>query len=473
MEDVFFMTGEIIKENVIRCAIYIRVSTAEQQIHGKSLNAQKEYLCDYATHNQMKIIGIYADEGQSARKELKKRRAIHQLLNDVKEYKIDRILFWKMDRWFRNISDFYKVQETLDQYHVSWQAVAEPNMNLNTRDGRLNLNIMLSIGQNEVDTTSERIRFTVNSMIKNGRLVWGEKNLPFGYKIDTIQGEKIIIKNPEEEHIVQEVFDYFLLHQRKKETILYIQRTFGIHFSYMMFRTMISSEFYIGKYRENHNYCPAYLSLEQWQRIQDISKKNIKQERSDRIYLFSGLLHCPLCHIRLTGTGCSAMINRATGEKRAYCYYRCNNMHLNHLCSFSYRLSQDLLEDYILTNLSPLFENFTIHSFQINDKKIQKKKRSPSKIQQEVTRLNLLFQKGRIDWNYYNTQYELLEKEKNELPSLALHEHSHAHIEHLLNGNFHQLYQSLTAQNRQAFWRCILKDIVINVQNEIEKITFQ
>ena len=35
-----------------RCAIYIRVSTAEQMMHGKSLEAQKHYLTNYAKeHN--------------------------------------------------------------------------------------------------------------------------------------------------------------------------------------------------------------------------------------------------------------------------------------------------------------------------------------------------------------------------------------------------------------------------------------
>ena len=28
----------------LRCALYIRVSTAEQMVHGKSLEAQREYL---------------------------------------------------------------------------------------------------------------------------------------------------------------------------------------------------------------------------------------------------------------------------------------------------------------------------------------------------------------------------------------------------------------------------------------------
>ena len=135
-------------ENITRAAIYIRVSTAEQAIHGKSLQAQRECLIEYADRHSMKVVGIYADEGQTARKELKKRKAIHALLRSVERGEVDIILFWKMDRWFRSVSDFYKVQDVLDEYGTKWAAVAEPNINMETRDGRLNLNIMLSHGQN-------------------------------------------------------------------------------------------------------------------------------------------------------------------------------------------------------------------------------------------------------------------------------------------------------------------------------------
>ena len=109
----------------------------------------------------MRVVGVYADEGQTARKELKKRKAIHSLLDAVKQNEVDVILFWRMDRWFRSVSDFYKVQDILDEHGCTWISTSEPNINMETRDGRLNLNLVLTIGQNEVDTTSERIRFTV------------------------------------------------------------------------------------------------------------------------------------------------------------------------------------------------------------------------------------------------------------------------------------------------------------------------
>ena len=41
---------------ILRAASYIRVSTAEQALHGYSLQAQKEYLESYASTHGMRIV---------------------------------------------------------------------------------------------------------------------------------------------------------------------------------------------------------------------------------------------------------------------------------------------------------------------------------------------------------------------------------------------------------------------------------
>lgn len=459
---------------VLRAAIYIRVSTAEQAIHGKSLQAQREFLVNYANNNNMKVVGVYADEGQTARKELKKRKAIHALLEAVKLEEIDVILFWKMDRWFRSVSDFYKVQDVLDQYNTKWIAVAEPNINMDTRDGRLNLNIMLSIGQNEVDTTSERIRFTVDNMIHNGRLVWGDFNLPLGFKIDIVDGRKQIVKDPDTAHMVEEFFAYFRKYGAKRKTVLHMQETFQIDFSYAMLRTMLSSEFYIGKYRNNTNYCPAYLTLEEWEEIQALSARNIRTSRSGRIYLFTSLIRCPVCGQKLVGTGCSSIINRKTGEKKSYSYYRCNKAMIDGLCTNRHRLSQALLEEYLLNNLEQEYEHFKIRNIEI-EKKITKKKkqRTAKQINSEMERLNLMFQKDRISFEYYDGEYTKLRKELDDLSIVEVSPNvNYSYLESVLQSDVNQIYNALSPENRQAFWHRIIKEIHLTADSKVDYIIF-
>lgn len=460
-------------EKIKRCAIYIRVSTSEQMMHGKSLEAQREYLACYAKEHGMIPIGVYADEGKTARKELKKRKAIHALLEDVRAGKIDIILFWRLDRWFRNMSDFYKVQDILDEYGVHWISASEPGINMETRDGRLQLNVVLSIGQNEVDTTSERIKFVNEASIRQGKVIFGDSNMPRGFKVGIIDGKKCMVKDPEQEEMVNAFFDYFEKHQAKQQTLRYMQRNYNPDFSYAMLRTMLSSEFYKGTYR-GIPYCPAYLSEERWTRLQQISKKNIKRAPSGRIYYFSGMIRCPVCGQLLAGTGSRSIINRKTGEKKDYCYYRCNRAMLDRICTNTHKLSQNLVEKYLLENLEHEFESYKIRVENIKrrEKKVQPV-RTEVQIEKEMERLNILFQKGRIAWDYYSQEYDALEKEKSDLKIVTAEpEPDYSFIESLLQEDFRKIYSALTQENKRTFWKNTIREIHIKSDYTIDFIDF-
>lgn len=96
--------------------------------------------------------------------------------------------------------------------------------------------------------------------------------MPRGYKVGIVDGKKCMVKDPEQEEMVNAFYDYFEKHQAKQQTLRFIQRNYDPAFSYGMLRTMLSSEFYKGTYR-GIPYCPAYLSEERWAHIQNISKK--------------------------------------------------------------------------------------------------------------------------------------------------------------------------------------------------------
>ena len=60
----------------MRAALYERVSTDEQRIHGLSLDAQREVLEEYAKNHGMVVAGHYTDAGVSGQKPLSKRPAL-------------------------------------------------------------------------------------------------------------------------------------------------------------------------------------------------------------------------------------------------------------------------------------------------------------------------------------------------------------------------------------------------------------
>lgn len=451
---------------ISRCAIYIRVSSAEQVMHGKSLEAQLSYLTEYAEQQGWKVIGHFADEGKTARKELKRRKAIKELLEHVKNDEIDIVLFWKMDRWFRNVADFYKVQDILDAHNCRWVAAAEPSMNLDTREGRLNVNIMLSINQNETDTTSERIKFVNESSVRQGKAIFGDAALPFGYKIDVVDGIKRLVKDPDREALVNEIFEHYFTYHSKTGTVKYINRKYGDVFSITSMLNMCKNTFYYGTYRDNANYCPAYITKEQYNAMQAINAKNIKvreNQNNQDPYLFTGLFVCPLCGRRL------ASARRIRGkQKKYYRYYRCLNHYTNNICDYSRVLNEEVCEDYLINNIERL-----IFEKEIEVKTVAAEKKSTEKIinvndyRKELDRLNNMYQKGRISEEKYDSEYtrisEILKEHEDNIVPFSSSDKSFDKIKQTLSSDWLSIYQSLTRENKRAFWRSIIESIECNI----------
>lgn len=483
----------------LRCAIYIRVSTSEQAMHGKSLSAQTEYLTRYAKEQHMEIIGIFADEGKTARKNFKDRKAIKKLLEHVKQNQVDIILFWKMDRWFRNVSDFYKVQDILDAHHTKWIAVAEPNMNLETREGRLNLNIMLSINQNETDTTSERIRFVNEASVQQGKVITGSQ--PFGYKIQNSHGIRQIVKDRQTEAIVQEFYRHYLIHHSKRGAFLHLTRTYGPVITMRQIDSLCSNSMYSGLYRGNPNYCPPYLTPEQWEDLQWIKKHNIKkyasQELSKEVYLFPGLISCPVCGRSL---GCNRVTKKQHTKQMPdftaiYRYYRCQNWVHKRTCSYSKLANEATIERFLLNCVDKELSGYYIHFQRIQvksdtDTALEKWKPNQAKIQQELERLNWLFQKGRISKERYEMDFQILDKQlmkpdgkpdevrnfdnsetfRSDNANQTIHTAQAVDTaQAILTGGWKCIYNHLSRENKQAFWRCLVKEIQLNEDNSFVK----
>lgn len=165
----------------MRVAIYGRVSTEEQARHGLSLGEQMVSLRAYAASQGHVVVGEYMDPGISARKRYTNRPGLLSLLEDAKAKKFDLVLFIKLDRWVRSVRDYYQVQDILDAAGVTWQATQEDYETV-TASGRLKVNIMLSVAQDEADRTSERIKFVIDAKRRDG-LRWGTK-APIGLRVE-------------------------------------------------------------------------------------------------------------------------------------------------------------------------------------------------------------------------------------------------------------------------------------------------
>ena len=156
-----------------RAALYIRVSSEEQARHGYSLAEQEYDLRRYAEQHGYSIVGLYADEGASARKALSRRKGLQRLLEDVQTDAIDIIVFKCLDRWFRNVRDYYVVQDILDQHGVLWECSQEKIFNTTTTNGQLKL----PLAQHECEQTDDRVGYIHEGLLCDARVITGHMPL--------------------------------------------------------------------------------------------------------------------------------------------------------------------------------------------------------------------------------------------------------------------------------------------------------
>ncbi|MBS7224490.1 MAG: recombinase family protein [Clostridiaceae bacterium] len=275
--------------NIKRAALYIRVSTEDQAMHGLSLASEKTALLEYAKEHDMKVVVIFEAEGISARKTYQKCPACCRLLDAISAGNIDVILFIKLDRWFRNIAEYYKVQELLDRHKVDWIATEE-RYDTTTANGRLSLNIRLSIAQDEADRTSERIKFVFKDKVNRGEVIG--YLFPLGYR----KGGKPLVIDPEKAEIVRDLFTYYENICSVRGVMYYADERYGLSYPPCGLWLLLSNRTYLGEFRGNPHFCEPIISVEQFTRVQKLlESREIRRSPSGRIYLFSGMMRCPVC----------------------------------------------------------------------------------------------------------------------------------------------------------------------------------
>ena len=431
---------------VIRVGIYIRVSTEEQAKHGYSLDSQKERLEAYSKEKGYQIYKIYADEGKSARSHFTARKELLKLLDAVKEHKIDRIVFWRLDRWFRNIQDYYKVQEILDKNNVDWEC-SDEEYNTTTANGRLYLNIKLSIAQNESDQTGDRIRFNFENMVKNKKAIFGNKGMPPGYMVTGPKGNKYVVKNPDEIELTNDMFDKLESMKSIRQVLVYINEKYNKEYLYSNFKKHFKNTLYIGKYRDIDGYCEPYLTIDRWNKIQKILKdRNVKVYNKKNTYIFSGLLRCPICNSKLVGCHYNRIIQ---GVNKNYKHYRCGQHFTNNLCPNKTHIPEEYIEKWLKDNFIKELNNYVIEIKNIELKE-EVKNIDKKKLKEKLKRLDELYLNLKITKERYDKEYSLIKEQLGEEPTkkdVKKYDGLLSTLKPL------ELYEKLDDKHKCSFWK--------------------
>ena len=451
---------------VKRAALYIRVSTDEQARHGYSLGEQKADLESYAERNNYAVVDIYADEGVSARKPMRHRRELQRLLADVEQGLIDVIVIKCLDRWFRNIADFYKVKEKLDACKVDWECTQE-KYNTTTTEGRLMLNLKLSIAQNESDQTSDRIKYINEGKRRRKEVPAG--NIALGYSLDK---DRHLVPD-ENAPIVKEIFEHVAAGNSSRSAISLVSSKHNLKLSFRQIQYMLTNRTYLGEYHDITDFCPPIIPRPLFDKVQDIIARRFRSPQKGCVYLFRGLIRCPYC-------GRLLLAHQVYGQyaKNSSPQYRCPKSSADRDCEFCGIVSERKLEKWLLANIQNLLRQ-EVYEIDCRRRKngvdYQAKLAS---VKNKLERLKDLYLDGLIDKTAYRKDYELLTGQEREYTSLSL-KSTRAIPAAILRviecDNLSTIYDELSQNARQSFWQSIIKEITFDhekIPGHIAKKTY-
>lgn len=438
-------------------ALYERVSTQEQVLHGISIAAQDSALNEYAEKNELNVVGTYIDEGIPAT--TLKRPGLLNLLDDVRAGKIKFIIFTKIDRWSRKLFHYYKVQEILEEYGVQWKTIHEEYETF-TANGQFQISIMLLCAELESQRTSERIKSVMEYKIKNKEVL---SKPTFGYK--TGKDKKYEIDTHDAE-VVQYVFNMYEKFQGIRKVIIHMKEK-GFNFTERRLIYLLKNKAYIGIYEHQvhgrfEDYYPPIIDKDQFERVQRLLKSNIIIETRIQNHdtVFRKLITCSECGCKMIGT-------RRKLKNSFVVNYKCNNNTSTRGCNNGTCIVQHKIEDKIFEQLPNELNKLKIEFKEkkkaqppIDRKKLMLKLNNAKEawLEGEISKSEYQMRKEKIEAELYITVDENLEKINK--------------IENIITKNFRDVYDTLTVLEKRALMSSIFKEIKLNAETKELELTF-
>jgi len=386
----------------------VRVSTEDQFRNGHSLDEQKERmlkLCDYKNYEVYKV---YEDAGISAKN--MNRPAFQEMIQDIKDGKINKIIVYKLDRLTRSIKDLEEICTFLEDNNCSLESMCE-DINTSTANGKFFIRMLTILAQLEIERTSERTKFGMVGAVKKGHFVGRP---PIGYnKVD----KKLVINDIESE-VIRRIFDLYVkgVAANAITKLLNEEKALNRKWIPTLVDRILSNEIYIGNYvhrktvndEESQKFigvAPAIIEEEVFNIAQIQKQKNLKNYKRKQTYIFMQSIKCPKCG-NIMG-GCSSKSH--TGEK--HCYYQCAN------CKT--RVSEKKIEKQMINFLDDMLDFFLLidstykpYLYQYTEKELKKCNKIIDELNTKEKRIKSAFVDGIVEEIELKDELDFIKNQK-------------------------------------------------------------
>ena len=388
--------------------LYPRVSTEDQSRFGHSLDEQEcrmKQLCEFKNYE---IFKVYREEGVSAKNT--NRPKFQEMIEDVKQGKINKIIIFKLDRLTRSIQDLENICKFLDKYNCGLESISE-EINTSSANGKFFVRMITILAQLEIERTSERTKVGLVGAIKQGHI---SGRPPLGYVKKN--GSKKIFIDEVQADVVRRIFKLYLDGMSvcsicklfKEENVL------NRRWPTTTVDKILSNQLYIGNSeygkRTNNeiqifeNVVPAIIDKTTFDMVQKRKEKNLKNFKRKATYIFMQKIICPKCNKVMGGTSSTSK------NKEKHLYYKCN-------CCKT-RINEKKIEKELMKFLNDMLDFFLIsdNSFKptLNkdvENEIKKYLTMKEDINNKITRIKNAFIDAIIDANIFQEELNELQRE--------------------------------------------------------------
>lgn len=410
------------QEKKIIAGLYPRVSTEDQSKYGHSLDEQENRLKKLCDYKEYEIYKVYREEGVSAKS--MKRPMFQEMIQDMKDGKINKIIVYKLDRLTRSIQDLESICKMLEEYNCSLESVSE-DINTDTATGKFFIRMTTILAQLEIERCSERTKFGMIGAARKGHI---SGQPPLGYT--KTGNDKTIVIDEIEAEVVRRIFRLYL----DGMSVCAICKLFNEEsvlnrkWATTTMDKTLSNQLYIGnvvygkkdskKIQIFEDVVPAIISKSDFEMVQKRKEKNLKNYTRKHSFIFMQKVRCPKCNKIMGGSSSTSK------SKKKHFYYQCSHCTL--------RISEKKIEKSILKFLNDMLDFFLIidNSFKPTMNKdtsneIIKYKNKLSELEEKDTRIKKAFVDGLLEPNdlqkeikTLNSEIDIVKSKINELEKL-------------------------------------------------------
>lgn len=183
----------------IRALGYVRVSTTEQ-LKGLGLDIQEEGIRDYAKANDLRLVEVHRDEGESGSNGLESRTGLAQALARLEDGEASVLVVYRLDRLARDLVLQETIIGRLGRTGAQVTSISEPDLGVGDADPTRTLVRHLLGAISQYEGAVIRARLVAGRAAKRARGGYAGGRPAFGYRAESAE----LVPDAREQEAIQQ-----------------------------------------------------------------------------------------------------------------------------------------------------------------------------------------------------------------------------------------------------------------------------